>query len=67
MTESIRYQIPVDVRGQHFGNIHEGEFAYEAGEVKPTDEAERELLDYLVSIGAAVVAQAGTKRTRQEV
>jgi hypothetical protein len=59
------YQITEDVRGQHFGNLHEGPFELAAGEHIPADEVERELLEYLVSIGAAHLAPAA-KRTKKE-
>lgn len=59
------YQIPQAVSGQHFGNARQGPFDLEAGEHVPADAGERELLDYLVSIGLATEAPAA-KRYKKE-
>lgn len=61
------YEIPRAVRGQHFGNLREGPFELPAGRHEPADEGERELLEYLVSIGAARAAPAAGKRPKREV
>ena len=62
----VLYEIPQAVSGQHFGVLRSGPFELEAGKHTPADEAERELLDYLVSVGAATVAPPAPRRPRKE-